>query len=68
MQPDKLILYADAQFASPYVMSVFVALTEKGLPFEVVTVDLAAGAQREPGFAGTSLTQRVPTLVRDGAL
>ncbi len=50
MQPDKLVLYADAQLASPYAMSVFVALTEKCLPFDVVTVDLSAGAHREPGF------------------
>lgn len=63
MKDDGLLLYADAQFASPYAMSVFVALTEKGLPFEVVTVDLGAGAQRDAGFAGTSLTQRVPTLL-----
>lgn len=63
---DDLVLYADAQFASPYAMSVFVALTEKGLPFDVVTLDLAAGAQREAGFAGASLTQRVPTLLHDG--
>lgn len=66
MKPDSLTLYTDAQFASPYAMSVFVALTEKALPFEVVTVDLAAGAQREAGFAGASLTQRVPTLLHGG--
>ncbi|MGE0330410.1 MAG: glutathione transferase [Ramlibacter sp.] len=66
MKPGKLTLYADAQFASPYAMSVFVALTEKGLPFDVVTLDLAAGAQREAGFAGASLTQRVPTLLHGG--
>lgn len=66
MKPDSLTLYADAQFASPYAMSVFVALTEKGLPFELVTLDLAAGAQHEAGFAGASLTQRVPTLLHGG--
>lgn len=66
MKPDDLTLYADAQFASPYAMSVFVALTEKNLPFELVTVDLAAGAQREAGFASTSLTQRVPTVQHGG--
>lgn len=66
MKDDGLLLYADAQFASPYAMSVFVALTEKGLPFEVVTVDLGSGAQRDAGFAGKSLTQRVPTLLHGG--
>lgn len=28
-------LYVDALFTSPYAMSVFVTLREKGLPFEV---------------------------------
>lgn len=61
-----LLLYVDAQFASPYAMSVFVALHEKGLPFEVTTIDLAANANHEPRFVATSLTRRVPTLVHDG--
>ena len=63
MKNNDFLLYADAQFASPYAMSVFVALTEKGLPFEVVTLDLGAGGHRDAGFAGASLTQRVPTLL-----
>ncbi|AJG24364.1 putative glutathione S-transferase, YfcF-like [Cupriavidus basilensis] len=58
-----LRLYADAQFASPYAMSAFVALHEKGLSFELVTIDLANNANREPGYAQSSLTQRVPTLI-----
>ena len=58
-----LLLHVDAQYASPYAMSVFVALCEKGVAFDLATVDLDAGAQRAPGFAGASLTQRVPTLV-----
>ena len=37
----KLILFVDAQYASPYAMSVFVALTVKQMPFELRTVDLA---------------------------
>lgn len=58
-----MLLYVDAQYTSPYAMSVFVALKEKGIPFELRTVDLEAGAQNAPGFASQSLTQRVPTLV-----
>src|SRR5450830_9530 len=58
-----MILYADSEFTSPYAMSVFVALKEKGIDFELRTVDLIAGANREPGFAAQSRTQRVPTLV-----
>jgi len=44
-------------------MSAFVALSEKGLSFEMTTVDLAANENREAGFARQSLTQRVPTLL-----
>lgn len=57
-----LTLYADRQHISPYVMSVFVALTELGLPFALRTLDLAAGEQTGPGFATRSLTRRVPML------
>jgi glutathione S-transferase len=46
-------------------MSVFVALHEKGLSFELATVDLANNANLEPRYAARSLTQRVPTLVQD---
>ena len=64
-KPD-IQLYVDAQFASPYAMSVFVALEEKQLPFGIVTVDLAARANLEPAYAATSLTQRIPMLVHQG--
>nr|WP_273008855.1 glutathione transferase [Pseudomonas proteolytica] len=59
-------LYVDAQFTSPYAMSVFVTLQEKGLPFEVHTLDLDALEQQAPAFAGLSVTQRVPTLEQGG--
>jgi glutathione S-transferase len=58
-----MLLYTDSQFTSPYAMSVFVALIEKQLSFEIRTLDLAAGANCEPEYARTSLTQRVPTLI-----
>jgi glutathione S-transferase len=58
-----MLLYADSQFTSPYAMSVFVALTEKRLSFEIKTLDLAVGANNGPEYARTSLTQRVPTLI-----
>ncbi|GGY12216.1 glutathione transferase [Pseudoduganella dura] len=58
-----MLLFADAQYTSPYAMSVFVALTEKRIPFELKTIDLDAGANREGDYATRSLTQRVPTLV-----
>ena len=66
LPPENFLLYVDTQFVSPYAMSVFVALHEKSLPFELTTIDLAAKANCEPHFATTSLTRRVPTLVHDG--
>lgn len=61
-----LVLYGDALLDSPYVMSAYVALTEKGQAFDLRTVDLHAGEQRRPEFAGPSLTAKVPTLEHDG--
>jgi glutathione S-transferase len=60
-----LTLYGNTHWTSPYVLSVFVALREKTLPFEVKTVALDQGEQRSPDFAARSLTARVPTLVDD---
>ncbi|MFM0717103.1 glutathione transferase [Paraburkholderia strydomiana] len=63
MQESRLRLYADAQFTSPYAMSVFVTLHEKRLPFDLSSVDLGSQANHEASYAARSLTQRVPTLV-----
>lgn len=63
MEHNALRLFVDAQFVSPYAMSAFVALSEKGLSFEVTTVDLAANENCEANFASKSLTRRVPTLL-----
>ncbi|AZF47696.1 MULTISPECIES: glutathione transferase [unclassified Pseudomonas] len=57
-----LRLYVDSLFTSPYAMSVFVALREKGLAFETVPMDLDAGQHQAAQYALLSLTQRVPTL------
>jgi glutathione S-transferase len=56
-------LYVDSLFTSPYALSAFVALTEKGLPFSVRTVDLGSGQQKLAAYAGRALTARVPALV-----
>ncbi|MGB3705717.1 MAG: glutathione transferase [Castellaniella sp.] len=58
-----LTLYTDAHFISPYAMSAFVALEEKGVSFELSPVDLDRGAQREAGYVSLSLTGKVPMLV-----
>jgi len=63
MTSTPLLLYVDSHYVSPYAMSVFVALREKGLLFQTRALDLGAGAARTTDFAQTSITQRVPTLV-----
>lgn len=55
-------LHVDHQFASPYAMSVFVALREKQQPFKLQPVDLDAGEHRQHAYAQRSLTARVPML------
>ncbi|HMW17374.1 MAG TPA: glutathione transferase [Accumulibacter sp.] len=61
MQP--MQLFVDTHYASPYALSVFVALCEKKRPFEVATIDLSGGEHHRPEYAKLSLTHRVPTLV-----
>ncbi|PIB70399.1 glutathione transferase [Pseudomonas sp. 2995-3] len=63
MPSPSLRLYVDAQFTSPYAMSVFVTLLEKGMTFETVTLDLDTAQNQAAEFVQLSLTQRVPTLV-----
>src|SRR5688572_25157319 len=58
-----LTLYGDKDLASPYVMSVAVALAEKNLDYELRRVDLAAKENQEDTYRTRSLTSRVPTLV-----
>ncbi|MBW4483501.1 MAG: glutathione transferase [Tildeniella torsiva UHER 1998/13D] len=60
------LLYVDAQFISPYAMSAFVALHEKGIAFEMATVNLATEENKAPAFTAVSPIQRVPTLVHQG--
>jgi glutathione S-transferase len=58
-----LVLYGNAMWTSPYVLSCFVGLTEKKIAFEVRTVALQDGAQRAADYVRTSFTARVPALV-----
>ena len=61
--PVRLVLYANSMWTSPYVLSCFVALTEKKLPFDIRTLELHEGAQWQPDYVATSFTARVPSLV-----
>jgi glutathione S-transferase len=60
-----LVLYGNTAWTSPYVLSCFVGLTEKMLPFEVKTLALNDGAHRTASYVNLSFTARVPTLVDD---
>lgn len=62
MSQPAITLWSDANFYSPYVMSVYVALAEKGLSFHLKTVDLDRGEHLKPGWQGFMLTRRVPVL------
>ena len=57
-----VILYVNSQYSSPYALSVYATLIEKRVPFELRTVDLAAGEHLAQDYARLSLTSRVPTL------
>ncbi|MBD2231381.1 glutathione transferase [Phormidium tenue] len=57
-----LKLFVDAQFTSPYALSAFVALQEKGLPHDLVCIDLATQENRQTPYQQRALTGRVPTL------
>lgn len=59
----RLHLYVDSQFTSPYALSVFVALREKGIDFAMSAVDLQKFEHQADAYAVLSQTQRVPTLV-----
>jgi glutathione S-transferase len=61
-----MLLYVDSNFASPYALAAYVSLLEKNLKFEVKPLELFANANQESGFASTSITRRVPTLIHDG--
>lgn len=63
MNNSRLRLYVDSQFCSPYAMSAFVVLREKGIEFEMIPLDLDSSENQSEDYASLSQTQRVPTLV-----
>jgi glutathione S-transferase len=66
MESAKIKLYVGADFVSAFAMSTFVALKEKQLSFELVTLDLKARENYQPGYRDLSLTCKIPTLVYEG--
>ena len=65
MDNRKLKLYVGADHISAFAMSAFVALKEKQLSFELVTVDLKARENYLTTYRNLSLTCKIPTLVHD---
>lgn len=61
-----LSLSVDVYWTSPYAMSAFVALQEKGLAFEVEPVALQEREHHRPEYIARSLTGRVPVLRHQG--
>lgn len=60
--PAEITLWSDSLYASPWVLCVWVALKEKGLPFSVKTLDLAKGEQKQGDYPAQTLTGKVPAL------
>jgi glutathione S-transferase len=66
MNQPAITLWSDSSYFSPYVLSAYVALAEKGLSFSLKTVDLDSGEHLKPQWQGYALTRRVPVLEIDG--
>ncbi|WP_415760821.1 glutathione transferase [Pseudomonas sp. LT1P18] len=63
MESTRLKLYVGADFVSAFAMSAFVALKEKQLSFELVTLDLKARENYQASYRDLSLTCKIPALV-----
>jgi len=61
-----LTLYLDRFWISPYAFSAFVALEEKGVPFQVKELGLDKKDHHDPAYRKGSLTGRIPSLEHDG--
>jgi len=62
-----ITLYVDSALISPWALSAYVALLEKGIAFDLQRVDLDRPASaRGEAFVRDSATHRVPAIVHDG--
>ncbi|WP_253383155.1 glutathione transferase [unidentified bacterial endosymbiont] len=66
MHQPAITLWSDSRYFSPYALSVYVALAEKGLTFTLKTVDLNGGEHLNPQWQGYALTRRVPVVDIEG--
>lgn len=63
---DRVTLYGNDVWTSPYVLTVFVALEEKRIPYDVKLIALHRAEHALPAFAQLSPTARVPVLADGG--
>lgn len=61
-----LTLYSDRFWISPFVFTCYVALKEKGVPFEIAELGLDRKDHLRPDYRDRSLTGRVPAIDHDG--
>jgi glutathione S-transferase len=61
-----LTLFADRLWESPYVYSCFVALEEKGIPYEVKEIALDKNEHKSKDFIDRTIWGRVPAIDHDG--
>jgi glutathione S-transferase len=66
MESAKLKLYLGADYVSAFAMSAFVALKEKQLSFDLVTLDLKLRENYLENYRDLSLTCKIPVLVHEG--
>jgi glutathione S-transferase len=59
-------LWGEVYWFSPYVFSAYVALTEKGVPFETKLIDVYSAEQHRTDYQSKTITARVPSLEHDG--
>lgn len=65
MESARFKLYVGADFVSAFAMSAFVALKEKQLSFELITLDLKTRQNYQETYRDVSLTNKIPTLVHN---
>ena len=58
----EIVLWSDARYLSPWVLSVWVALKEKGIAFQVQELDLGAGEHKKGDYPRMTVTGKVPAL------
>ena len=59
---EDIVLWADARWVSPWVLSVWIALKEKGIEFQVQELDLAAGQHRKGDYPRKTVSGKVPAI------